>query len=469
MKLERLTATTVIPALGVVLALIPGCSSPPTPEEAGTIAEEAYIFAYPMLENYKTMYAQAVDKSSPAYRATFNEIYHMSNLLDADFTEVVTPNNDTFYDFIWLDLRSEPQVLSVPEIPPDRYYAFQLIDMFTHNFGYVGSRATGSQAGNYLIAGPDWLGETPDGINGVFQSEGQFVLALGRTQVNGEDDAPAVREIQAKYTVTPLSNFLGQEEPSSAPVLDFPPYDEKRAGSADFIGYLNFLLGQLKPDTSEKEMLARFEKIGIQAGVDFDAEDLDPAIRQAIDQGVASALTKIKGNIPTLGEIKNGWMMNMGIFGNRNEMKGKYLTRASAAMIGLYGNTHYEAFYPVCQVDDKGEPLDGSKHRYVLHFTKDNIPAVRGFWSTTIYRLPEKLFVPNPINRYSIGDRTAGLRYGRDGSLRIYLQKEPPGGSTRANWLPAPDGPFYLVCRLYWPKDMVVLEECTPPTVRRVQ
>ncbi|MGB6033638.1 MAG: DUF1254 domain-containing protein, partial [Bacteroidota bacterium] len=410
-----------------------------------------------------------VDKSSPGYRAPFNEFYHISQLLDADFTEVVTPNNDTFYDFLWLDLRSEPIVVSVPEIPRERYYAFQLVDMYTHNFGYIGSRATGSSAGKYLIAGPDWRGEKPAGIKGVFQSEGQIVFALGRTQVNGEDDGPAVKEIQAQFTATPLSKYLEQSATSPTPALDFPPYDEKKASSADFIGYLNFLLSQLKPDTSEKEMLARFEKIGIEAGEDFDAEDLDSALREAIEDGVASALKKIKGNIPKMGEVKNGWVMSVGVFGNRKEMRGKYLTRASAAMIGLYGNTHYEAFYPMCSVDEKGEQLDGSKNSYVMHFTKENIPAVRAFWSTSLYWLPEKLFVPNRIDRYSIGDRTPGLRFGRDGSLRVYIQKNAPSGSRRANWLPAPDGPFYLICRLYWPKDKVFLEDCTPPTVRKVR
>jgi hypothetical protein len=445
MKPSRFAAVAMVLTLGVVLSFTPGCSSPPTPEEARTIAEEAFTYAYPMLENYKTMYIQAVDESSPAYKAPFNEIHHMSQLLDADFTEVVTPNNDTFYDFIWLDLRSEPIVLSVPEIPRERYYSFQLVDMYTHNFGYIGSRATGSGAGKYLVAGPDWHGEKPDGVSGVFQSEGQFVCALGRTQVNGEGDAPAVREIQAQYTVAPLSTFLEEAGPGSAPAIDFPPYDEEKAGSAEFIGYLNFILGQLKPDTSEKEMLARFAKIGIEAGADFDAADLDPVIREAVDQGVAAALERIEQSIADLGEFKNGWLMTTGMFGNRKEMKGKYLIRAGAAMVGLYGNTHYEAFYPMCQVDDNGDQMDGSEHRYVLHFTKES------------------------INRYSIGDRTPGLRFGRDGSVRVYIQKDPPGGSRRANWLPAPDGPFYLVCRLYWPKDKIFLEECTPPVVRRVR
>ena len=456
-------------SVAVLIALVAGCSTAPPPDEVKAIAEEAYIFAYPMMENYKTMYVQAVDENSGVYRGPFNEIVHMSELLDAEFKEVVSPNNDTFYDFLWLDLRAEPMVLSVPSIPLERYYAFQFVDMYTHNFGYIGSRATGSGAGKYLIAGPGWLGEKPEGIDGVFQSEGDFVLALGRTQVNGPDDAAEVIAIQEEYTITPLSEFLGAEVPTPAPTLEFPRYEAEQAQSAGFIVYVNFLLGHLKPDQGEKELLQKFETIGIEPGEDFDPNDLDPAVREAIDQGVASALEKIKAKLAELGEIKNGWQRSVGIFGNRKEMEGKYLVRAAAAMLGLYGNTHYEAFYPAALIDADGEPFDGSENSYVMRISKAELPAVRSFWSVTMYRLPEKLFVPNSINRYSIGDRTPGLRYGRDGSLTIYIQQRSPGRSRRANWLPAPDGPFYLICRLYWPKDKVFIDEWAPAPVRRAR
>jgi hypothetical protein len=453
----------------VLIALVAGCSTAPSPEEAKTIAEEAYVFAYPMLENYKTMYVQAVDQNSGVYRGSFNEIVRTSKLLGADFTEVVTPNNDTFYDFIWLDLRTEPMVLSVPSVPLERYYSFQFVDLYTHNFGYIGSRATGTGAGNYLIAGPGWVGEQLEGVDGVFQSEGDFVFALGRTQVNGLDDTEEVIAIQEEYRITSLSEFLGAEAPAPAPTLEFPPYDVEQAQSAGFIAYVNFLLGHLKPDQSEKELLRKLESIGIEPGEGFDPDDLDPALRGAINQGVASALKKIEAKMADLGETKNGWQRSVGVFGDRKEMEGKYLVRAAGAMLGLYGNTHYEAFYPAALTDADGEPLDGSAHSYVMRIPKEQLPAVRGFWSITMYRLPEKLFVPNSINRYSIGDRTPGLRYARDGSLTIYVQQRRPGGNRRANWLPAPVGPFYMVCRLYWPKDKVFIDEWAPASVKKAR
>ena len=263
-----------------------------TADEASEVADEAYIFAYPMLENYRTMLGMAVLKDAPSYRAPFNEFYHNTELLDACFTDVVRPNNDTLYSFAWLDLRSEPLVLTVPEAPDDRYYVLQLVDLYTHNFGYVGTRATGNQSGNYLIAGPYWMGKKPAGIDEVFGSEGNFVFCLGRTAVDGSDDVAAANAVMEQFQITPLSKFLGQPSVEPAAPLNFPVYDKDEATSAGFIRYFNFLLGQLDVDPSDEDNVVSYGGIGVGRNRPFDPNSLPPEVRQVIDDGVTARYSR---------------------------------------------------------------------------------------------------------------------------------------------------------------------------------
>lgn len=434
--------------------------------EIGALAEQAYVFAYPMLENYKTMTINAIDTQSQSYRAPFNQLYHFTELGGPQKTDVVRTNNDTLNSIAWLDLRAEPMVISVPEMP-DRYYTFQLVDMYTFNFAYIGTRATGTGAGNYMVASPAWQGDIPAGINGVFQSEGNFVYSLTRTEVDGEEDLQNAQAIQQQYKVQPLSAFLGQPAPPAAPALHFPPFDQAEAQSAGFIEYFNFLLGQVTIDPSEKDLIDSFGRLGVGPNRPFDAEALDPAMRAAIDAGVAIALKTIELEGARLGEHQNGWVLPGQIFGTREEMDGRYLTRAAAAYWGLYGNSLEEAYYPTTKIDPAGNPLDASKNRYVLVFSQEQIPQVNAFWSLTMYDA-DQMMVANPMNRYSIGDRTEGLQYGADGSLEIYLQSDSPGKDKESNWLPAPDGLFSLTLRMYLPQDSALNPLYAPPGIQKL-
>ncbi len=465
-----------------------------SPAEAQAIAEEAYIFAYPMLQNYKTMYVQAIDTGKDSQGnpigLLFNTINNASKLADSNSTDVVRPNNDTFYSAAWLDLRKEPVVITVPAIT-DRYYSFQLVDLYTYNFDYIGTRTTGAGSDNYLIAGPSWNGEIPAGIKKekVYRTEGDFAYSLTRTAYKNTDSVSnnvdiTVQSIQQKYKVQPLSKFLGQTAPPDIPIV-FPHYDEATAETAGFIEYFNFLLGQLliggyEPDLYEQNLIARFGKIGIGPNLPFDASSLDSSTLQAINAGVKSAIDKIKGEKPKLGDQKDGWVLSKRIFGNRETMEQTYpnrdelyLVRAAAAYTGLYGLDPEEAYYPTTNTvsdADGGETLDASKHNYILKFAPGNKPPVKniGFWSVTMYSSPNPYLVENTINRYSIGDRTEGLVPGTDGSLTIYLQKErtgSPGTEEYENWLPAPntsDGRFELTLRMYVPTDTAY----APPGIR---
>jgi hypothetical protein len=438
-----------------------------TTEEAKAIAEEAYIYAFPMLDNYKMLFVQAVWEKSPAYEVPFNQLKNKAVLLGPEYTTIVRPNNDTFYSMVWLDLRSEPMVISVPAITDKRYYSFQLIDLYTHNFDYIGTRKTGFGAGSYVIAGPDWNGEKPDGIARVIQSECNFAVALGRTQVYSPDDVENAKKVMAGYKAQSLSEFLGTEAPAASAPLDFPVFSPEKVKSVEFITYLNFILGQVKPHPGEAALLKKFSKIGIGPNTPFDAEQLDPKMKKAIEEGIAGALVKIEAETQKLGARKNGWMQISGAFGDRKAMQGKYLTRAAAAMFGLWGNDLEEAFYPETSSDADGEALDGSKHAYFLHFDKDEIPPVKGFWSLSMYKLPEQLFIENSINRYVISSATKGLKYNKDGSLDVYIQKDSPGKDKESNWLPAHDGLFSLQARLYWPNPDMLDPLYVMPVVRK--
>ena len=446
-KLNLLFASILL-----ALSIQPLSATTLSKEEVKSITKEAYIYTYPMMEHYKMIYVLKVWKDSPTYEAPFNELTHNAVLLGPEYTTMVRPNNDTFYSNVMFELRAEPMVLSVPAISDNRYYSWQLIDLFTHNIGYIGTRATGFKAGKYLIAGPNWSGEKPKGITKVIRSDSNILLALARTQVYSVDDAKNAKKIQSEFKVETLSQYMGTRAPKAAITLDFPVYSDEKIRSVEFITYLNFLLGLVKPNPSEKALLERFSKIGIGANVPFDVNSLDSETKKVMQEAIDEAMVEIEAETKKLGVVKDGWMQVSGAFGSPKAMEGKFLTRAAAAYFGLYGNDIEEAFYPDTTIDENGEALDGSKHNYVLHFSKDRLPPVKAFWSFSMYKLPEQLFAENSINRYVISSATEGLKYNEDGSLDIYIQKESPGADKESNWLPAYDGKFSLQARLYWPE-----------------
>ena len=423
-----------------------------TPKEVKEITKEAYIYAYPMLENYKVMFATVIWEKSPVYDAPFNQILNKAVLLGPEFKNNVRPNNDTFYSNLWLDLRAEPMVLSVPAVSDNRYYSWQLIDLFTHNVGYIGTRATGFKAGKYLLAGPNWSGKKPKGIVKVIEADGNILAALARTQVFSEDDVKNAMKVQSGFKIETLSQYMGTPSPKASAPLDFPVYSPEKVKSVEFIGYLNFLLGQVKAHPGEAALLKRFSKIGIGANVAFDVKSINPEMKKNMQNAIDQAITEVEAESKNLGVLKDGWMQIAGAFGTREGMQGKYLTRAAAAYFGIYGNDLEEAFYPATDIDENGEILDGSKHNFTLHFSKDKLPPVKAFWSLSMYKLPEQLFIENSINRYVISSATKGLKYNKDGSLDIYIQKEKPSADKVSNWLPAFDGKFSLQARLYWPE-----------------
>jgi hypothetical protein len=428
----------------------PSASDPKlTAQSARAIAKEAWLYAYAPLEGYKTMYNQAVNRSFAGYVGGFNRYRHYARMNTPADTDIVTPNNDTPYSWAWLDLRAEPWVLSLPDVPEPRYYVNQWFDMYTHNFAYTGVRATGRKAGHYLFAGPDWKGKAPDNVTAVSRAETQFIGTLTRTQLSGPDDIAAMQAVQQQYKLTPLSQFIGQAAPPAAQAVNWPVPDAQKMSGIGFISYLNALLPFMPAAPSEKATMARFAGIGIGPGKVFDPQQLDPAIRTALEQGAAEAEQELKDRALKTTSSKD-------LFGTREELGANYVMRRSlGAMLGIYGNTKTEAIYGAYQTGPDGKVLDGTKP-WLLRYPPGQLPPVNLFWSITMYNIPQRLLVDNPINRYSIGDRTQGLKKNQDGSLELYLQNETPGPNKESNWLPTPEGPFFLVSRMYGPKPSLI-------------
>lgn len=443
-------------------------SGPPTVEQTRAIAKEAYIYGFPMVDSYRIQYSYFIDTASSEYKGPWNEVHSTARVFTPADTTVQTPNSDTPYSMLGADLRAEPLVLLVPPIDKDRYYSLQFIDGYTFNFAYVGSRTTGNEGGAYLLAGPNWTGDKPEGIKEVIKADTDFALVVYRTQLFGPDDLENVKKIQAGYKAMPLSTFLKRSAGAAAPAIDFPAPvsadDEKT--SLKFFDLLDFQLKYAPTMESEKDVRGRFASIGLTGDGTFSSEKLSPEMQQAFKDGMADAWTEFatfkKDKIDT-GEVKSG-----DLFGTKEKLNGNYLYRMAGAVIGIYANSNDEAMYPVLSTDSDGKPLTG-ENKYTLTFPAGGLPPVNAFWSVTMYKMPESLLVDNPINRYLINSpMLPDLTKNDDGSLTIYVQNSPPESDRQPNWLPAPPGPFTVFLRLYWPKEEALNGTWQPPKLVKV-
>ncbi|MCC7216122.1 MAG: DUF1254 domain-containing protein [Burkholderiales bacterium] len=419
--------------------------------EVKAIAEEGFVYGLPIVMNYGVMYEYVIDKNSGQFKAPFNQIYNEHRVFTYEDTAIPTPNSDTPYSLAWMDLRAEPIVLSVPAVDKKRYYSVMLVDGNTFNYGYIGSRATGSEAGDYLVAGPRWKGDTPPGIKKVFRSSTDFSLAVYRTQLFDAKDMPNVVKVQDGYKVEPLSAFLKRPAPPAPAEVAWPRFT-KDLVKTEFFEFLDMAL-QFAPAGPEEEAIrAKLATIGVGPGKKFAFKDLSLEHKAAILLGMKEGDKKVDEKVAKLGKSLNGWNVSSA-FGDRAFYNGDWLLRAAAARAGIYGNDGVEAMYPMTRTLADGKGLDGSKDKYTLTFAKDQYPPVNAFWSVTMYNGKNQLLVKNPLNRYLINSpMLSGMKKNKDGSLTLYIQKDSPGKDKESNWLPAPDGPIYLVMRLYWPK-----------------
>jgi len=436
------------------------------------IATLAYIWGFPLV----TMERQFNFLTSPNVppgpgRGPANTISCARELINASFTDVVTPNADTLYCQTQFDLKNEPVVLVVPPIA-DRYYSFQFLDAYTNDYAYTGLRTTGSTGGTYLIAGPDWNGQVPKGMTEIWTPT-NLAWLVNRILVKGPADVPNVHTIQDQISIKPLSEFQGNTttplssttaaettqtnaskevpigpQPKLIPTTGIKIYDE--IGQAMIGNPLN------PPDPV---LVTKLASIGISPGKTPSTQSND-TIKTALQTGITEGQKLINSKVANIGTVVNGWLVNAqyGVFGTN------YLFRAATTQLGLGANIAQEALYPGSFTDIEGRPLNGTNN-YVIHFNPGQTPPVDGFWSISMYN-DKSLFVDNPINRYNIGKYTEGLKNNTDGSLDIYIQNASPGADKESNWLSAPQGGFNLVMRMYLPQPQVLNGTWQYPTIQ---
>ena len=422
-----------------------------SPAEVQAIAEEGFIYGLPMVMDYAVMYDFVINRDSPAWKAPFNTLRNEARVFTSADTTVVTPNSDTPYSLVWADLRAEPIVITVPQVDPKRYYCVMMVDNNTFNYAIIGTRTTGNGAGNFMVVGPKWQGETPAGIKQVFRSSTEFSLVLFRTQLFNPQDMPNVEKVQAGYQARTLSAFTGKPAPAAAPKIDWPAINPELT-KARFFEYLDLVMDFAPPSPEEATIRAKLARIGVGTKGKFDPSALSPERRAAIAEGMKAGSDKVDARVSTLGVDINGWRVSS-IFGNRAFFNGDWLRRAAAARAGIYGLDAEEAMYPMTRNAADGSPLDGSKHKYTITFAKDQLPPVNAFWSVTMYDGKTQFLVANPLDRYLINSTMLDdMKFDADGSLTIYVQKDSPGKDKESNWLPAPNGPMFMAMRLYWPK-----------------
>jgi hypothetical protein len=440
------------------------------PQEAQQIAYDATVYGFPLVIMDLTRQVLTAVPAPNASGAPVNQFANKKVFPDATFTNVVNPNADTLYSSAWVDTGKEPVVISLPDTQ-GRYYLMPMLNYWTDVFASPGSRTTGTGAGNFAITGPNWSNKLPEGITEM-KSSTRWVWIVGRFACTGPSDYENVWKLQGQLKLTPLSAWgTNYVPPTNVPVdpnvnTNVSPLNQLLALDAStYFNYVCQLLVDNPPYEADAPLLANLAKIGVKTGADYKSyfAGLDDGVKSAIQTGYQSALAKIP--VANLGNTKNGWQLPYGT-GNYGT---DYMLRTATAYRGLGANLVDDAFYASASTTSDGAKFS-SANKYVIHFNKDEIPPVNGFWSITMYN--EKiLFAANPINRYCLGSLSdPPLTKNPDGSIDLYIQRDSPDSAKMPNWLPTPaSGAFSLTLRLYWPQEPVVNKSWAPPAVQLAQ
>lgn len=457
--------------LGAFLGITATSALAAPEDETRALARDLYQYAYPIVLMDTTMRQSTAVPNATAVvgRAPVNQFAYFRTYPEATARDVVRFNFDTLYSFAWVDLGKGPMILSVPDTG-GRYYLVPSLDMWTDIFASVGSRTTGTKAGHFAYVPPGWKGELPAGVQRI-EAPTSTIWVMGRIQTNGPADYANVHKIQDGLKLTPLDQWgKGYMPPATSPVdagvdSKTPPLvTVGKMTGVELFTRLAELMKTFPPHGNDYPILFRMRAIGLEPGKSWEAGKLNAATVAAINAGAKEGQEDMIAGIKTTGAHFNGWAVtvdNIGTYGT------SYRQRAIVALAGLGANLPADAIYPVAFVDGDGKPLDGA-NKYVLHFDKGKTPPANAFWSLTMYD-NEGFQVPNPINRFAIGDRDK-LKYNADGSLDLYIQTDSPGPDKEANWLPAPkSGAMGPTLRLYSPRAEALDGRWLPPAIRQVK
>ncbi|PLW69370.1 DUF1254 domain-containing protein [Pseudohalioglobus lutimaris] len=418
----------------------------------------AYLYAYPIVDMTQQMHNEThrVSDDQQVY-APVNRLYRFPEIVGPDTGgNLRAPNNDTLYYSGWFDVSEEPLIIHTPDTQR-RYYTIAVTNLYSE-VEHIGRRTTGTEQGYFGLTGPNWTGTLPDGVRQVPVESEQGWL-LGRMLVEGPEDYEAAMALVNDIWLASLSEFTPGQRPK------MPPEEEASAreviNNLEFFSIFHAQLEKLPPRAAEAALMAQFEAIGLARSKPFDPATLSEAARRGLARAVEDGEEIVKAAAQRTIPDYNGWMISkkIGRYGF------DYMHRASVAL-GGYGNLPEESLYPAMIFDPDGELMEGGQV-YQLHFAADEMPPVDGFWSLAAYRLTDQQLEENELQRYSIGDRTKGLRYNPDGSLTLTLQHERPD-DPNTNWLPVPAGNFILVMRLYEPEAAVLENDYLLPELQRL-
>jgi hypothetical protein len=425
---------TLIALVGLALAPTRLCATDAA--EAREIAQEAYVFAYPAV-------LAELTRRQMVTRAPVNHWLHRPDFPNPNSLTAVRPNADTLYSALWYDVSQGPVIFTVPD-SGKRYYLLTLQDMWTDIFATMGTRTTGTGPLRFAIAGPDWKGTLPAGVQ-LYRSPTPIGLIISRPQTNGAADIPAVRRFQAAMTAEPLEHHIVPTPPAPRPGA--PARQVEELSPEAFFTTFGELMRVNPPHYNDQPILARIRRLGFVPGQPFNFTAAPRQTQDALRAAPQAALARIRAAVGRNGSRGNGWWIAATPFGSYGT---SYMARAAVAYDLIFGNLPDDALYPSLDKGPDGKPLDSGR-RYILHFDRDHLPPARAFWSVSMYD-QRLFFTPNAINRYAIGDRD-NLKFNPDGSLDIYIQRGAPGGERDRNWLPAPAaGNFTITLRLYWPE-----------------
>lgn len=431
------------------------------PKEAREIAGEAYIALYPLVMNYRIMYLQAIDGKSGSYTGGFGTWIHRG-LASPGGKEIPMPNVDTHCSSAWVDLRAEPWVLTMPAIDEGRYCTSQWEDLWGYVLDNPGTIKDGNKGGTYLLVPPGWKGELPEGVKRAIRGESVFLGTLTRTELFSRPDLPEVQKIQLGYILKPLSAFLQTPKPAPAPAIQWPAWNDGCVTTLSFFSYANFLLQFTLPNPQDKALFGRMAAIGIAPGKPWKPEDMNPAVRKAIQAGIDDARKDLMEKAFQVSAFNR-------LFVGSRHLDTTYMDRALGVFLHPFGNVPNQATYVMVSRDSQGEIIDGSKFNYTMTFRAGSAPPSRFFWSITVYGMPDKSLVPNPFERYSIGTHSLKVIKEHDGSFTLYLQKDSPGKDKELNWLPTLQGRFVAVLRSYGPEQSVINHTWKLPPLKRAE
>ena len=418
------------------------------------LATDAYVYGFPLVSDVDEVDRFTRTGMGAMRPAPVNTFSHATQLAGPDDT-FVSVNNDTIYSIAMLDLSAGPMIMNVPDTA-GRYYVMQFVDAWTNNFAYVGRRATGTAAGRFLLTPPGWTGSVPPGLTRI-SCPTRAASIVGRWACAGADDLPAVQALQRAVSLQPMG--------TPAPAVGLPQPDGRADDDLRFFEKMRVRMQAFPPARRDVTYQQTFAQLGLLDAASPYASP-DPELAEALRIGMKAGKERIEDRaVCRDSTIQDGWLLAYHAFdynadffeiGARSDAEWviadraeAYLTRAVAAQVALWGNHAYEAAYAMTFNDGSGKPLDG-RRAYTMRLTEP--PPVDAFWSVTMYGVPDYYLVANPIDRYSLGDRTPGLHYAADGSLTLHLRPDrPPDAAEAANWLPTPSGPFRPILRMYQP------------------